>query len=95
MGAGLLASASHISVIPLLLIIFAIGTGFVLQGKAREKIEEMGEGIIALSEYQGDTFQRSDKGYAHLQKAFWGKTDGLTANPEQWPLSHCCATISR
>lgn len=81
---GLLASASYIDVVLLLLIIFAFGTGLVLQRKVRQKIEEMGEGIIALRKYQGDTFQSSDKEYASLQKAFSDKTDWLTANPEPW-----------
>ncbi len=77
MVAELLANGSYIIDLALLmLIIFSLLIGILMQRKTRQKIGDMEKDIV---KYQGDVFEDLNNRYVSLKEAFSEKTNNLIA----------------
>ena len=77
MVAELLANKSYLIDLPLLmLIIFSLLIGILMQRKTRQKIGDMEKDIV---KYQGDVFEDLNNRYVSLKEAFSEKTNNLIA----------------
>ncbi len=80
MVAELLANESYIIDLGLLmLIIFSLLIGILMQRKTRQKIGDMEKDIVDMKKYQGDVFEGLNNRYVSLEEAFSGKTNNLIA----------------
>jgi methyl-accepting chemotaxis protein len=77
MVAELLANGSYlIDLALLMLIIFSLLIGILMQRKTRQKIGDMEKDIV---KYQGDVFEDLNNKYVSLKEAFSEKTNNLIA----------------
>jgi peptidoglycan hydrolase CwlO-like protein len=74
----LFSYGSIIDVALLLLIIFSILGGLLVQRKMKQKIEEMETKILSLEKNQEDTLQSLNRKLISLRDGFIGKIKGLT-----------------
>ena len=63
----------------LMLIIFSLLIGILMQRKTRQKIGDMEKDIVDVKKYQGDAFEGLDNRYISLREAFSEKTNNLIA----------------
>ncbi|MEE8300793.1 MAG: hypothetical protein V3R28_05790 [Desulfatiglandales bacterium] len=80
MVAELLANESYIIDLALLmLIIFSLLIGILMQRKTRHKIGDMEKDIVDMKKYQGDVSEGLDNRYVSVKEAFSEKTNNLMA----------------